>query len=266
MANNVVLPEPEGPTKEIGLPFSTDKLISLTIVKSPSGLLTSFVMFLTSKIKSFNGCLGIYAAILLLVSFSVNSSESLSLNKNVIVVLGDSLSAGYGVKVNESWPSLLQSSINGETLDLSVINAGISGDTTSGGLYRLPKLLETYNPKLVILELGGNDGLRGMSIKKVIKKNLTTMIKMIHKSGAITVLVGVQLPPNYGKFYTNSFETMFIDLANEYNLTLIKGSLSEMVSANLMQSDGIHPNKAGHILIEDEIWQKIKPALIKLTD
>ena len=266
MANNVVLPEPEGPTKEIGLPFSTDKLISLTIVKSPSGLLTSFVMFLTSKIKSFNGCLGNFAAILLLVSFSVNSSESLSLNKNVIVVLGDSLSAGYGVKVNESWPSLLQSSINEETLDLSVINAGISGDTTSGGLYRLPKLLETYNPKLVILELGGNDGLRGMSIKKVIKKNLTTMIEMIHKSGAITVLVGVQLPPNYGKFYTNSFETMFVDLANEYNLTLIKGSLSEMVSANLMQSDGIHPNKAGHILIEDEIWQKIKPALIKLTD
>jgi acyl-CoA thioesterase-1 len=103
-------------------------------------------------------------------------------------------------------------------------------------------------------------------LKKLSKKNLTTMIEMIHKSGAITVLVGVQLPPNYGKFYTNSFETMFIDLANEYNLTLIKGSLSEMVSANLMQSDGIHPNKAGHILIEDEIWQEIKPALMKLTD
>ena len=265
IANKVAFPEPDGPTKDIGLPDSTDKLILLTIVKRPSGLLTSFVMSLTSKIKSFNGFLIAFSAILLLVTSTVNSSESIAIKNNTIVILGDSLSAGYGVKNNESWPSLLQSSISNENLKLSVINAGISGDTTSGGLYRLPILLDKHKPKLVILELGGNDGLRGMSINKVIK-NLESMINMSHEYGAIVVLIGVQLPPNYGKIYSNNFEKMFIDLALKYDLILIKGSIVEMISSNQMQSDGIHPNQAGHLVIEKEIWRKIKQILETITD
>ena len=266
MASKVVFPEPDGPTKDIGLPDSTDKLILLTIVKRPSGLLTSFVMSLTSKIKSFNGLLIAFSAILLLVTSAVNSSENIASKNNTIVILGDSLSAGYGVKNNESWPSLLQSSISNENLKLTVINAGISGDTTSGGLYRLPLLLDKHKPKLVILELGGNDGLRGMSINKVIKKNLEEMINMSHGYGAIVVLIGVQLPPNYGKMYTNNFEQMFIDLALKYDLVLVKGSIVDMISSNQMQSDGIHPNQAGHVVIEKEIWRKIKPILESITD
>ena len=182
------------------------------------------------------------------------------------MILGDSLSAGYGVKNNESWPSLLQSTISNENLNLSVINAGISGDTTSGGLYRLPLLLDKHKPKLVILELGGNDGLRGMSINRVIKKNLEAMINMSYEYGAIVVLVGVQLPPNYGKMYTNNFEKMFVDLALKYELILVKGSIVDMISSNQMQSDGIHPNQAGHVVIKNEVWRKIKPILKTITD
>ena len=266
MASKVVFPEPDGPTNDIGFPDSTDKLILFTIVKRPSGLLTSFVMSLTSKIKSFNGFLIAFSAILLLVTSAVNSSESKAIKNNTIVILGDSLSAGYGVKNNESWPSLLQSSISNENLKLSVINAGVSGDTTSGGLYRLPLLLDKHKPKLVILELGGNDGLRGMSINKVIKKNLEAMINMSHRYGAIVVLIGVELPPNYGKVYTNNFEKMFVDLALKYDLVLVKGSIVEMILSNQMQSDGIHPNQAGHVVIENEIWRKIKPILQTITD
>tara|TARA_Y100000741_G_scaffold6174_1_gene5100 strand:- start:254 stop:850 length:597 start_codon:yes stop_codon:yes gene_type:complete len=197
---------------------------------------------------------------------TVNASESLSLNKNTIVVLGDSLSAGYGVKIEQSWPSLLENSLKKNNLGLSVINAGISGDTTSGGLFRLPLLLKKHQPKIVILELGGNDGLRGMSINRVIKKNLEQMINMIRASGSIVVMVGVELPPNYGDRYTTSFKNMYVDLADQYNISLVKGSLVEMVSSNLMQADGIHPNKAGHVLIEQEVLKDLMPILLNLTD
>ncbi len=182
------------------------------------------------------------------------------------MVLGDSLSAGYGVKIDESWPSLLENNIKKNNINISVINAGISGDTTSGGLFRLPLLLKKYQPKIVILELGGNDGLRGMSIKKVIKKNLEQMIQMINDSGSTVVMIGVDLPPNYGKRYTTNFKNMYVDLANQFNINLIKGSLTEMVSLNLMQADGIHPNKAGHVLVGQEVFKNIKPILLSLTD
>ena len=182
------------------------------------------------------------------------------------MVLGDSLSAGYGVKIEQSWPSLLENSLKKNNFGLSVINAGISGDTTSGGLFRLPLLLKKHQPKIVILELGGNDGLRGMSINRVIKKNLEQMINMIRASGSVVVMVGVELPPNYGDLYTTSFKNMYVDLADQYNISLVKGSLVEMVSSNLMQADGIHPNKAGHALIEQEVLKDLMPILLNLTD
>ncbi len=262
MAKRVVLPDPDGPTKEMGLPCSTDKLISLTIVKRPSGLLTSFVMFLTSKIEFFTRYLILLLGILLLVASPVHSSNQSIKEKYITVVLGDSLSAGYGVKIEESWPSVLESNLNASGMNIAIVNAGISGDTTSGGLFRLPKLLKEHKPDLVILELGGNDGLRGMSVKKVIRKNLEAMIKMSLKDGADVLLIGVELPPNYGEQYTNSFKDMYAELAIEYNLPLINGSIKEMVSLNLMQADGIHPNIKGHLKIEEEI----RNAILTLLD
>ena len=195
--------------------------------------------------------------ILLALSSSVNSSAQFNKNEYVAIVLGDSLSAGYGVKIQESWPSILQNNLNSMGVNIKIVNAGISGDTTSGGLYRLPKLLKKHKPKLVILELGGNDGLRGMSIKKVIKKNLDEMIRMSLDEGSKVALIGVELPPNYGARYTDNFKNMYEDLATLYNLTLVQGSIKEMVSLNLMQADGIHPNVEGHLQIEEEVRSKI---------
>ena len=214
-------------------------------------------MFLTSKIKLLKVSLGLLLGILLALSSSVNSSASLNKNEYVAVVLGDSLSAGYGVKIQESWPSILENNLNSKGVNIRIINAGISGDTTSGGLYRLPKLLKEHKPKLVILELGGNDGLRGMSIKKVIRKNLDTMIRMSLDAESKVLLIGVELPPNYGATYTDNFKNMYLDLATQYNLPLVQGSIKEMVSLNLMQEDGIHPNTKGHLQIEEEVKSKI---------
>ena len=222
-------------------------------------------MFLTSKIKSFTVCLLVFSVISLTLIVPVNSSNKISSSANTIVVLGDSLSAGYGVQIESSWPSLLENSIKNKGLSFKVINAGISGDTTSGGLYRLPKLLSKHKPQIVILELGGNDGLRGMSLKKVVRKNLRSMIEMVHASGGIVVLIGVELPPNYGEMYTSNFQKIFVDLASEYDLALINGSIKDMTAMGLMQSDGIHPNQDGHKLIEQEVWLSLSPLLKKLT-
>jgi acyl-CoA thioesterase-1 len=204
-------------------------------------------------------------AILLTLIVPVNSSNKIDSSANTIVVLGDSLSAGYGVRIDKSWPSLLEKNIINNGLTFEVINAGISGDTTSGGLYRLPKLLSRHEPQIVILELGGNDGLRGMSLKKVVRKNLRAMIEMVQASGGIPVLVGVELPPNYGEMYTGNFKKIFVDLASEYDLVLVNGSIKDMTERGLMQSDGIHPNQDGHELIEQEVWLSLFPLLKKLS-
>ncbi|MDA8614177.1 arylesterase [Gammaproteobacteria bacterium] len=207
--------------------------------------------------------LALLLGILLVLPPPVNSSGPIKENMLIGVILGDSLSAGYGVKLDESWPSILEKNLNNEGIHIKIVNAGISGDTTSGGLFRLPKLLEEHQPNLVILELGGNDGLRGMSIEKVIKINLDTMIKMSKDAGAEVVLVGVELPPNYGNKYTSQFKNMYAELANKYHLNLIEGSIKEMVASNLMQADGIHPNINGHLMVEQEVRKKILPLLEK---
>ena len=204
-------------------------------------------------------------AILLTLIVPVNSLSKIDSSPNSIVILGDSLSAGYGVRIDKSWPSLLEKNIINNGLTFEVINAGISGDTTSGGLYRLPKLLSRHEPQIVILELGGNDGLRGMSLKKVVRKNLRAMIEMVRVSGGIPVLVGVELPPNYGEMYTSNFKKIFVDLASEYDLVLVNGSIKDMTERGLMQSDGIHPNQDGHELIEQEVWLSLFPLLKKLS-
>ena len=143
-----------------------------------------------------------------------------------------------------------------------VVNAGISGDTTSGGVSRLPKLINLHQPEILILELGGNDGLRGTSLK-AIEKNLRDMINSAQSVNITVLLIGVQLPPNYGVLYTKGFENIFSDLAKEYNLDLIQGTLKTMVNEGLMQSDGIHPNVLGHQQIENIIWERLNKYLEK---
>ena len=262
IANNVVFPEPDGPTIEVTSPELIVKFTSLSIVNTPSGLLTSFVMFWTSKIDSFTKRSWFFVAILLtVITTATPASEATSINKKILV-LGDSLSAGLGVDYQQSWPLLLQSRLNQSGYNYLVVNAGISGDTTSGGVSRLPKLIKLHQPEILILELGGNDGLRGTSLK-AIEKNLRVMINSAQSSGITVLLIGVQLPPNYGAVYTNGFESIFSVLAREYNLNLVQGTLKTMVNKGLMQSDGIHPNVLGHKQIENIIWERLNKYLEK---
>ena len=194
-----------------------------------------------------------------MIATTANANESEDKN---ILVLGDSLSAGLGVNYDQAWPSLLQSRINKMGSSYRVINAGVSGDTTSGGISRLPRLLKKYSPELLILELGGNDGLRGTSLK-AIEKNLRDMISSAQSSNTTVLLIGVQLPPNYGALYTEGFENIFSGLAKEYGLDLIQGTLKTMVDEGLMQSDGIHPNVLGHRQIENIVWERLNKYLEK---
>jgi len=260
IANKVVFPEPDGPTIEVTSPVLIVRFTSLSIVNTPSGLLTSLVMFWTSKIDSFTKRSWFFVAILLtVIATATSASEAISTNKKILV-LGDSLSAGLGVDYQQSWPLLLQKRLDQGAYNYSVINAGISGDTTSGGVSRLPKLIKFYQPEILILELGGNDGLRGTSLK-AIEKNLRHMINLAQRSNITVLLIGVQLPPNYGIVYTAGFEKVFSVLAKEYSLKLIQGALKAMVKEGLMQPDGIHPNVKGHREIEKMIWEHLSAHL-----
>ena len=256
MASNVVFPDPDGPTIEVTSPGLIVKLTSLSIVKTPSGLLTSLVMFWTSKIDSFTKRSWFSVVILLIViTTATTASESMPSAKKILV-LGDSLSAGLGVNYNQSWPLLVQQELISAGYNYTVINAGISGDTTSGGLSRLPKLIGLHQPEILILELGGNDGLRGTPLGAV-ENNLRKMIELSNKSGIKVLMMGVQLPPNYGVSYTTSFEAMFANLSEEFELVLVKGELADMIKDGLMQPDGVHPNVEGHIMIQQAVWKDL---------
>lgn len=172
-----------------------------------------------------------------------------------IVVLGDSLSSGYGLSTDEeSWVARLQQRLRGEGYGYEVVNASISGDTTSGGLARLPALLEAHRPSIVILELGGNDGLRGQPLTSL-RGNLRRMIELTLDSGATPVLAGMQIPPNYGPAYAGEFARTYPELAAQFEIPLV-GFLLEGVALNpdLMLPDGIHPNAGGNAVMLDNVW------------
>jgi len=179
----------------------------------------------------------------------------------VILVLGDSLSASFGIDQSNGWVSLLEQKLSHSNYDYRVVNASISGETTQGGLQRLPKLLSKYQPQLVILELGGNDGLRGLGID-LIKSNLQTMISKSSQSHADILLIGMRLPPNYGQFYTDAFSQMYVDLANDNNIPAVPFLLAGIATReNLMQVDGIHPKEEAQSLMLDNVWKHLQPLL-----
>lgn len=192
---------------------------------------------------------------LLLVTF-VSYTQA---NETRILVVGDSLSAGYGIDVEKGWVALLDKELTKKN-SIKIINASVSGETTTGGKARLPQLLKSHQPQIVILELGGNDGLRGQPIG-MIKKNLNEMIKMIDNSGAKTLLVGIQIPPNYGERYTQSFAGIYAQLADEYELPLVPFLLEGIAThPELMQNDGIHPTEAA----QPQVLANVLPVLEKM--
>ncbi len=180
---------------------------------------------------------------------------------NTLLVFGDSLSAGYGIPPSQGWVSLLQQKLSTEGYGQRVVNASISGETTSGGKTRLPRALAQHHPDIVILELGANDGLRGLPLEAT-RANLDAMIQLIQKAGARPLLVGIQLPPNYGPSYTTRFRDLFAGLARERRAALVPFLMEGVaVDERYMQADGLHPNAAGQPLLLDTVWRTLKPLL-----
>lgn len=179
----------------------------------------------------------------------------------MVLIVGDSLSAGYGLATGENWPSLLQARLAACGHPHRVVNASISGDTTSGGLARLPRALQRNEPAVVIIGLGGNDGLRGIPVTEI-RRNLARMIQLSVTAGARVVLAGIHIPPNYGPRYTDSFHAIYHELAGEYGVGLIPFILEGVaLEAELMQDDGIHPNAAAQPVIVDNVWPALEPLL-----
>lgn len=180
---------------------------------------------------------------------------------STILVFGDSLSAGYGIAKQDAWPSLLETRLKDSGYSYAVVNASISGETTAGGRSRLADALKQHQPKIVIIELGANDGLRGLPVASM-RDNLQTMIKQSQKIGARVMLVGMRIPPNYGRDYTEKFTTTFTDLAKEYG-TAVVPFLFEGFAGRIdaFQADRMHPTAATQPLMLDTVWKQLKPML-----
>lgn len=180
---------------------------------------------------------------------------------NTVLILGDSLSAGYRMNIDQAWPTLLAEKWQQEGRQIEVINASVSGDTTQGGLQRLPPLLERHKPSLVVLELGGNDGLRGLP-PPLIERNLKALIALADDSGAQVVLTNIRLPPNYGRRYLQQFEPIFGNLAEAYQLPLLPFFVSPLIGENgMMMDDGIHPTASAQPLIARQVHEFLTPYL-----
>ena len=180
-----------------------------------------------------------------------------------MLVYGDSLSAAYGMPERQGWVALLEERLKREHPDYSVANASISGETTAGGLARLGKLLEREKPAIVIVELGANDGLRGLPVAAM-KQNLSAIIQRLQKSGAKVLLVGMRLPPNYGEPYTKAFEHAFADLAKSHRTALLPFLLEGFGDkAELFQPDRIHPTEAAQPVVLKNVWAVLTPLLRK---
>jgi acyl-CoA thioesterase I len=204
----------------------------------------------------------ILAISLLGFSFVALPSTAMAGNPKILIY-GDSLSAAYGIAQQQGWSILLQKKLIAKHYQYDVINASISGETTSGGLSRLATTLDEFKPNIIILELGANDGLRGLPLKEM-TQNLSTMITLSKKSKAKVLLVSMRIPPNYGSKYTASFSQIYSQLSQQHKVLLVPFMLENIAAKpNLIQDDGLHPNARGQPIILENIWPKLQLMLNK---
>ena len=197
---------------------------------------------------------GLKIILFLFLSFSY----SITADTKKLLILGDSISAGYGIKESENWVQLLETSLNASSIELKIINSSISGDTTIGGLSRIESDLKKYNPNYVLVELGGNDALRGYPIDKI-KSNLLKIIDVSLEAEANPIIMQIRIPPNYGKNYVAAFESIYSEIAAEKNIPKISFILEKVaLDKSLMQLDGIHPNAKAQPLIAKQVEMEIK--------
>ncbi|MNR83694.1 Esterase TesA precursor [compost metagenome] len=200
-------------------------------------------------------------ALIMLASFTMSAYSA----SKTILVLGDSLSAEYGLQRGEGWVSLLQKKLDAEKITAPIVNASISGETTSGGAARLPALLAKHQPAVLVIELGANDALRGLSLVAT-QQNLRAMVTAAQKAKAKVLLVGMQIPPNYGTDYTRQFAALFPKIAKDSKSALVPFMLKDVADKadpNLFQADRIHPAAVAHPIILNNIWPQLKPLLAK---
>jgi len=195
-------------------------------------------------------------------NFVACANEAFAENPRILVY-GDSLSASYGVAKQQGWVSFLQKKLINHQYKYDVINASISGETTSGGLTRLASTLTRTKPSIIILELGANDGLRGLPVKDM-TNNLSNMIAQSKKANVKVILVGMKIPPNYGPKYTESFSKAYPQLSQQHKVSLVPFMLENIAAKpNLIQDDGLHPNALGQPMMLDNIWPKLQLMLKK---
>ncbi len=176
-------------------------------------------------------------------------------------MFGDSLSAGYGVAAGQGWVSLLRARLRDEGYGFEVVNASVSGETTTGGLARLPRALGLHDPAIVVLELGANDGLRGLPLATT-QANLRALARKAAQGGRMVLLLGMRMPPNYGERYTTGFEAMYREVARQEHITLLPFLLAGVADRpELMQADGLHPNERGQAVLLDNAWKALRPLL-----
>lgn len=185
-----------------------------------------------------------------------------SANTHTIIVLGDSISAAYGINSDQGWVSLLQNRLKKQGYAYQVINASVSGDTTRTGLNRLKPLLTQYKPEIIIVALGGNDGLRGLPFEEI-SKSLSGIITTSLAQGCKVILAGIRLPPNYGATYNSRFKQLYQELTERYPVILAPELLKDVAEhAHLMQADGIHPTASAQNIILENVWNKLQRLLI----
>jgi len=227
------------------------------MASGPSGLLTSFVMFTTLRTLSTLARCGAFVLTLLLIGLQGASAAQ----NRIILSFGDSLSAAYGLQPEEGWVALLQRRLRSQGYEYQIINASVSGETSSGGLERLPHLLALHHPAVVLVELGANDGLRGLPLPTV-HDNLSRIIALARDSGAQVLLLGIRLPPNYGPRYNNGFADLYSDLARQAQVPLVPFLLAGVaLDPTLMQADGLHPLAAGEPRVLETVWPYLLPLL-----
>ncbi len=216
-----------------------------------------FINFKALNILALNGLMLLSVIVTALVALPA-SAKLIKLNTQTIVVFGDSLSAGYGIAQNQGWVTLLQARIAQQKLPYQVINASISGETTSGGLARFSQMLTTHKPDIVILELGANDGLRGLPVSEM-RSNLSAMIAQAKAANSKILLLGMKIPPNYGKKYTQDFSETFAILAKQHSIKSVPFLLEGVAGKpDLIQNDGLHPLAIAQPQLFNNVWPELK--------
>lgn len=199
---------------------------------------------------------------LVALAFMLFATSAYSASKTVLV-LGDSLSAEYGLARGSGWVTLMENRLKAEKINASIVNASVSGETTSGGRSRLPALLEKHRPSVVIIELGGNDGLRGLPVAAT-EANLNAMITAAQRAKAQVLLIGMQIPPNYGRAYTQQFAAMYSKIAKDKKTLLVPFLLEGVANQEqLFQADRIHPAADAQPIMLNNVWPHVKPLLLK---